>query len=219
MNRTQRIHFDTGDQRTSGIVTFPLAERIDRGVLLLHPHPLYGGSMDDFVTSSIERELLRLGLAAMRFNFRPVEPGTTYAGLSGAISDALAAWEVFRDAAMTQDIGFIGYSFGGSVALHLAALHSPSFLITLSASYRLASEVDSIDERLEAITCPVLLVHGSGDRVVPISEQEKIAKLIGSENVRTLTVKGEGHFYNRYLRTVLDEVIDFVNSLGQQSKC
>ncbi len=167
--------------------------------------------MNDYVIGAVERLLLDAGMTTMRFNFRPVEPGTTYAGVKGAVEDALNALDVFISMTGLPHVGVVGYSFGGSVALHLAALREIEFLVALSASYTLASEVVSMEDRFSAITCPVLLIHGDSDRVVPPTDMQALVSLLDNAEISTVRLDGEGHFYNMHLDMALDEVRTFVS--------
>ncbi|MCF2136246.1 MAG: dienelactone hydrolase family protein [Candidatus Thorarchaeota archaeon] len=207
-----KIVVSVGPQRLHGIISFP-NRPASCAVLVLHPHPLYGGTMDDLVTSEVERTLLDVGLITMRFNFRAAEPGTSYVGAAGAIDDALAALDVLRDKVHVDKVGVVGYSFGGSVALHIAAIRDVGFLITLSASYDIAAEVVSFVEHLSSIICPTLLIHGSNDLVVPSSDLHRLGMMLENTRVQKILLAGEGHFYHRSLGEALDGILSFVASL------
>jgi uncharacterized protein len=90
------------------------------GVVLCHPHPLYGGEMNNNVVVAVSQNLSERGIAAFRFNFRGV-------GLSeGVFDDGVGEQDDLR-AALTvlagraeinpNRLGVMGYSFGGMVAL------------------------------------------------------------------------------------------------------
>ncbi|MHA1246661.1 MAG: alpha/beta hydrolase [Candidatus Thorarchaeota archaeon] len=209
---SRQVSFAVDGSTLTGIITEPESHR-GLGALLLHPHPLYGGTMDDVVTLSIERCLLRLGVATMRFNFRGAVSAPTYRGVAGAIDDALAAESVLRSQTAIERVGIVGYSFGGSVALHVAALRSPEFLCTVSASYDIAAEVGDVAERLASLQCPVLMIHGSADSVVPVEDLDRIRSFIQSGSVAPVVVEGAGHFYHHGLHNLEAAVTDFVSRL------
>ncbi|MHA1772442.1 MAG: alpha/beta hydrolase [Candidatus Thorarchaeota archaeon] len=208
MNK-HHIVVSIGPHHLRGIISFP-GGTASCAALILHPHPLYGGTMDDLVTTRVERVLLDAGLIIMRFNFRAAEPGTSYVGVTGAIDDTLVALDVLRKEAHVDNVGVIGYSFGGSVALHIAALREVLFLITLSASYDIAAEVVSFDEHLSSITCPTLLIHGSNDRIVSPSDLARLGTMLENAQVQKVLLTGEGHFYHRRLDEALNGIRDFV---------
>jgi pimeloyl-ACP methyl ester carboxylesterase len=113
----------------------------------------------------------------------------------------MAALTFMKSAVRTDDIGLAGYSFGGSVALHLANQIPVRFLVTLSASYEILKEYMLGIERLESIDCPTLLLHGANDLTVPVRDLDKIASLLPNAQPTVFRLDGLGHFYER-----LDEV-------------
>ncbi len=195
------------------IVTVP--QWSQGGALLLHPHPLYGGCKEDRIVLATEETLLSLGVATLRFDFRGPPSGLPYAGVDGAIDDALSAMDEMRShlrsASQHPDIGVVGYSFGGSVALHIAGLTSVSFLVTISASYDIAADVPLLAERLSAITCPVLLLHGDRDSVVSVSDVTRIASLMDNADPLVRTIEGADHFYNWGLDEMTTVLRQFVS--------
>ena len=183
---------------------------IGKGVLILHPHPLYGGNMDNPVVLTLEKVLLEAGYTTLRFDFRGASSAPQgYSGVSGAVMDASNAANLLlaRD---IREFGIAGYSFGGSTALQYASLHPPLFLITLSASFGLVSEESFDTTRLSKIDCPTLMFHGQSDRMVPPTDIEMISKLIGSEEVDTVFLEREGHFYQTSLGRVMEKVSTFL---------
>jgi len=89
--------------------------------VVCHPHPLYGGTMDNKVVTTVARALQDAGMPTLRFNFRGVgaSDGAFDQG-SGetADADAVAAWGAERWPGRTLVIA--GFSFGAYVALRLA---------------------------------------------------------------------------------------------------
>ncbi|MHA2424318.1 MAG: alpha/beta hydrolase [Candidatus Thorarchaeota archaeon] len=183
------------------------------GVLLLHPHPRYGGDMDNHIVVTLEDILSRFGLTTMRFNFRGTSSSSgQYSGPRGALLDAQEASEFMRLELEVEKIGVIGYSFGGSIALGLATLIDAEFLVTFSASLSLLLETGVAIEELKRIVCPVLLLHGTSDRVVPFSDMHNISQKIGGL-VERVTSESEGHFYTRTLPELSKEVVKFVSKV------
>ncbi|MHA1907913.1 MAG: alpha/beta hydrolase, partial [Candidatus Thorarchaeota archaeon] len=112
-----------------------------KGVLLLHPHPLYGGDMNSHVIRALEDALSHGGFTTLRFDFRGVHPSDgAYTGLAGAIIDATSALAFLREELSIDQLGLIGYSFGGSTALGLAQNTELDFLVTISASLAILKE-------------------------------------------------------------------------------
>ncbi|OYU72999.1 MAG: alpha/beta hydrolase, partial [Burkholderiales bacterium PBB5] len=93
-----------------------------RGVAVLcHPHPQFGGTMDNKVVQTLARAFVQLGYRAVRFNFRGVggSAGAWDEG-RGEIDDALAVIAAQRAAAPGLPLALGGFSFGGYVAANAA---------------------------------------------------------------------------------------------------
>jgi len=183
---------------------------IGKGALILHPHPLYGGNMDNPVVLALENELLKAGYTTLRFDFRGTSSSPQgYSGVPGAVVDVSNAVNLL----LSRDIheyGIVGYSFGGSTALRFATENHPLFLITLSASFELVSEGVFDTTQLSKVICPILMFYGQFDRMVPPADIETMSKLIGSNEIETVSIEGEGHFYQRSLERVMDKVRTFL---------
>ncbi len=83
--------------------------------VLCHPHPLYGGSLDDQVLGFLEQGCLQAGVAAVRFNFRGVgDSEGSHDGGGGEVDDLVAVCEWARDRALPLVV--CGYSFGAGIA-------------------------------------------------------------------------------------------------------
>lgn len=86
------------------------------GVVITHPHPLFGGSMNNNVVWTAERAFHTRGFATLCFNFRSVGRSTgTYGGGEAEVDDVAAALDFLR--ARTPGPHYlVGYSFGAFVA-------------------------------------------------------------------------------------------------------
>jgi alpha/beta superfamily hydrolase len=86
------------------------------GVVITHPHPLFGGSMANNVVWTAARAFGARGMAALRFNFRGVERSTgTYGGGVEETADVAAAL-AFLKSRTPGPYYLVGYSFGAFVA-------------------------------------------------------------------------------------------------------
>jgi len=200
--------------RLQGVLTTP--PTLCAGALLLHPHPLYGGCKEDRVITAVEAIMNELGIATLRFDFRGVHSNAAYAGVHGAVEDALAAMHTLQNRlGATEDLplGVAGYSFGASVGLHAAALRDVAFVISISASHSIAAEISGLEDRLSAISCPVLLVHGDRDMVVPVSDARTLAEMLDNTHPAVRIIFGEGHFFHRALSEVTAVVRRFLEEV------
>ena len=171
--------------------------------------------MNDRVIVTLESTLLALGFDSLRFGFR----GSTttpegYAGVAGALEDAEAARAALTDKLSPEQVVYVGYSFGGSVALRLAARLPPAALVTLSASTVLAQEDGFGINELSSIGCPTLLLHGSDDRMIPLGDANALMKAIGP-SANSMILEDGDHFYTRTLGAASEAVSAFLaDTLG-----
>src|SRR5438445_631443 len=87
------------------------------GIVICHPHPLYGGDMDNPVVVRVQEVCAELGLATLRFNFRSVGGSTgSHANGVGEQDDAVAALHVLAKTVGDRPLAIAGYSFGARVA-------------------------------------------------------------------------------------------------------
>jgi alpha/beta superfamily hydrolase len=186
-----------------------------RGVVLLHPHPLFGGDMENHVVRSLERVFLEEEYSTLRFDFRGASTTPQgYSGVGGAITDALNAIEFLKFHTKVSEVGIVGYSFGASTAIRLASLKTPPFVVSLSASKDMISEGGFDIRRLSSIECPVLLFHGQSDRMIPSDDLDFLTEVIGLEHEDSVILEGEGHFYERTLPLVVSTIRVFIRNLS-----
>jgi alpha/beta superfamily hydrolase len=162
--------------------------------IVCHPHPLQGGTMHNKVVTIVERALLELGLAVVRFNFRGIgkSEGEHDNGI-GETEDlvAIAAW--LRKVGPGDVLWLGGFSFGGYVALRATARLQPAQLILV------APPVGRWDfAEFAAPTCPWLIVQGEDDEVV-----DPKAVFAWAESVKPaphlVRMPETGHFFHRRL--------------------
>ena len=211
--KSESVRISSEGQTLHGVLSHGGSD-VKPGVVLLHPHPLYGGDMDNHVVTTLERVLLEAEFPTLRFDFRGASTSPQgYSGVSGAVTDALNAIDFLKSHIGVSDVGIVGYSFGASTALRLALLRPPPFLITLSASCDLVSE-DGFDiKNLVDIECPIMMFHGRSDQMIPIHDLTVLAEAIGLEKTNKVVLDGEGHFYQRTLPDVVTSVRKFISGL------
>lgn len=159
--------------------------------VICHPHPLYGGSMDNKVVTTLASCCTRAGLAALRFNFRGVgaSEGHFDQGV-GETEDTLAVLDWLLDATGAREHVLLGFSFGGLVAVRSAMQRRPVQLVTVAPALHYLG-----NKGLVGPGSPWLLVHGRDDDVVGCADT--IARVQGLQppvDVRLLD--GVGHFYH-----------------------
>ena len=133
-----------------------------RYAVICHPHPLFGGTMQNKVVYTLARAVRELGCAALRFNFRGVgRSAGAYDNAVGETEDAqaVAAWGAARFPG--AELWSLGFSFGSFVAYGLALREGATRLVTV------APPVQRFDfSTLPVPTCPWLVVQGDADELV-----------------------------------------------------
>jgi hypothetical protein len=127
-----------------------------------HPHPLYGGTMQNKVVHTLARAAQDQGITSLRFNFRGVGgSGGTHDNGVGESDDAAAVADWCRRELGAEKLWALGFSFGSYVALRLAAARDARLLVTI------APPVQRFDfAKLEVPRCPWLVVQGDADELV-----------------------------------------------------
>ncbi len=118
----EKITFTSGDLVLEGLYT---GASSDRGVVVTHPHPLYGGDMYNPVVQTVADAYIQAGFSCLQFNFRGVGRSTgQFDNGRGEQGDVIAAVSWLTDRG-SVDIGLAGYSFGSWVNAHIAVEMAP----------------------------------------------------------------------------------------------
>jgi alpha/beta superfamily hydrolase len=182
--------------------------------VIAHPHPLFGGTMDNKVITTLARTYTDAGMAAFRFNFRGVgaTEGTHDEG-RGETEDMLAVIEYARRTIGELPLHLAGFSFGGAIALRSSSRVDFAQLILVAPGFRriLAHGMDvapdPADPNLGApdrhTTTNTLVVHGDLDDTAPLADSLAWAT---AREVPVAIVPGGEHFFHRKLH-VLREIV------------
>jgi alpha/beta superfamily hydrolase len=175
--------------------------------VVCHPHPLYGGTMDNKVVTTVARALNDAGMPTVRFNFRGVgaSAGAYGEGVGEtADADAVASWGAKRWAG--QGLVLAGFSFGAYVMLRLAQQRVPRYLVAVAPALELFDAFG-----MAAPRCPWLVVQGDADDVV---DPAKIINWVSGldPKPRLVVLPGAGHLFHGRLRELRDAVVDAIRS-------
>ena len=175
----------------------------DKGVVIAHPHPLYGGSMDSNVVEAIHEGFHKSGFTTVRFNFRGVGgSGGTYDEGEGEVDDLLSSVRFLRDRLSPEGrIVLAGYSFGAWISAKAAAKAGPVdglFLVAYPFAF-----YDT--EPLRAYSGPVSFVAGTLDEIGPAHDLTEFYKTIPITR-KHLKVLPTDHFFWGKER----EIVDFI---------
>jgi alpha/beta superfamily hydrolase len=179
-------------------VDLDLPRDAPRGLALIaHPHPLFGGTMDNKVVQTLARAFLALGYKTARPNFRGVgQSSGVHDEGRGEVDDMLDVIDHFAPLAEGQRIVLAGFSFGAYVQTHVAkALTERSrapfgvVLVGLSVS------------RVPPAPMPpdTLLIHGENDDTVPLAAVLDWARPL---DLAVSVVPGTDHFFHHRLTLV-----------------
>jgi uncharacterized protein len=140
----------------------PPDARGDVVAVCCHPHPLYGGTMQNKVVHTLARSCQDQRVPSVRFNFRGVGASEgKYDDGAGESDDAAAVADWARRETGATRLWALGFSFGGFVAYRLAARSGAALLVTV------APPVQRFDfTRLPAPGCPWLVLQGDADELV-----------------------------------------------------
>lgn len=181
--------------------------------IVLHPHPLHGGNMNNRVVFIMFNTFVERGFSVLRFNFRGVgrSQGAFDNGV-GELSDAAYAFDWMQQFNSNSPFCWIGgYSFGALISMQLM-MRRPEIEGFVSISPPAGTEDFSF-----LAPCPSsgLIIHGDTDAHIPLDAVKKLAqKLDGQKNisVNLSIVKGADHFYKDNMDNLSKEVASYLDN-------
>jgi hypothetical protein len=210
MKRT-RVNFFSGQLVLEGILAIPKGTGPFPAVVVCHPHPLYGGSMENNVVNSLSEAVTRASLVSLKFNFRGV------GGSQGEFSQGIGEQEDVRAAIAflgtrqeidSTRIGVVGYSAGAAFALPaifdnfrvqaLAAVSPPLGMLDFGFLNRCLK--------------PKFFVSGSRDELVPAAQFLQFCQSLAEPKEYEL-VEGADHFWWGYESELAVKVSDFFSKV------
>jgi hypothetical protein len=205
----EKITFLSGRYRLEG---YWQAGARDKGVVITHPHPLYGGTMDNPIVESVQSTFQQDGYATLRFNFRGAggSQGNFDNGL-GEQDDVRAAIAYIENMNVSA-IDLAGYSFGAWVNAGVAADSRTS----IEAMMMISPPVGFIEfENVNELSCLKLVVTGSRDDIAPVNQ---IRDLMPAWNpdAQFKIIEGCDHFYSGHLDKLQSILTSFLQSQETQ---
>ncbi len=175
--------------------------------VVLHPHPLYGGTLHNKVAHRVASTLFSMGAAVLRFNFRGVgkSAGTHDRGI-GELADAHVAlrWLAARHPGARQWVA--GFSFGSWVASRLAA-SEPAVEQLLMVAPPVHTQAF---EEMQTSPVPKRIVQGTADVTCPPANLMRVLPTWAPP--RTLVeVEGATHFFDKQLPQLADAVRELMS--------
>ena len=204
---TQRLTLTGSAGTIEAAIDHP--EGTPRGVAIIaHPHPLFGGTMDNKVVQTIARAFAQTGWRAVRFNFRGVgaSVGVHDEG-RGELEDMLAV--VAQTAPADQPLALAGFSFGAFVTSHAVAslwasrpVEKLVLVGTATSRWSVATLPPEVHER-------TLTVHGELDDTVPLASVMDWAR---PQVLPVTVVPAGGHFFHGQLPLLKNLVLRHLRS-------
>jgi uncharacterized protein len=191
--KEEHITFPSGGLMLEAMIAKRGSSTPERGAVVCHPHPLYGGSMYNNVVEAALEAMWRLDWATLRFNFRGVgQSEGEHSGGNGEADDAAAAVDFLaRELAVSsQKIVLAGYSFGA-----MAALNAAPRLADLGALMLIALPLRMTEAgALQQFKAPIILAAGDYDNYCPASQLQALHQALGSR-VQLKIIRGADHFF------------------------
>lgn len=175
--------------RIEAIGACPTGAAACASAVVLHPHPLFGGTMHNKVVTTLARAFQELGLHTVRFNFRGTgaSDGSFDHG-EGESADLMAVLAWLRAHRPHDELWLAGFSFGGYVAVRSAEAARAARLITVAPSVNLYDAPQAPD-------IPWLLIQGEQDEVVPVAAVRDWVNGLGTRPDMVL-MPDAGHFFH-----------------------
>ena len=179
-----------------------------RGVAVIaHPHPLFGGTMDNKVVQTLARAFVQAGYTAVRFNFRGVGASAgEYDAGKAELQDLLA---VVQQVAPEGPIALAGFSFGAFVTSHALAQLWPEGRV------QKAVLVGTAASRFDVAPVPAdahektLVIHGEADDTVELSAVMNWAR---PQILPVTVIPQVGHFFHGQLPLLKSLVVRHLQS-------
>ncbi len=196
-SKTLRVSFAGAAGLIEGLRDEPelsVGQRPVGTAVIAHPHPLFGGTMENKVVQTLARAFVHAGWVVLRFNFRGV-------GASAGVHDAGRAecedfLAVVEQGAEHGALALAGFSFGAFVTSHVATRLSSHrdvqklvLVGTATSRFDVAPVASELHER-------TLVVHGESDDTVLLSSVMDWAR---PQSLPVMVVPGVGHFFHGQL--------------------
>jgi alpha/beta superfamily hydrolase len=182
--------------------------------VVMHPHPQYGGDMDNHVVLTLCDALRRAGASSLRFNFRGTGRSEgEHDGGRGETDDAKAALAFMRERLPDVPMVLAGYSFGAAVAtaaVATAAVAARATSVDLAALILVSPPLGMVPLPAIPSTLNTLIVTGSRDTIAPAEPMRALA----SDCIQVAVVEGADHGWWPGVEDLSRAVTMFVRGLG-----
>jgi len=202
-----RVSFSSGGLVLEGILAIPEGAGSLPAVIVCHPHPLYGGSMDNNVVCNLSETLTQASLASFKFNFRGV--GESQGGFGQGIGEredveaAISFISTVKEVD-SKRIGLAGYSAGAGFALPVGFNDD-----RIKALVAVSPPLTMFDfDFLKSCPKPKFLISGSRDDLIPADQFLEFCRNL-PEPKEYESIEGADHFWWGYESSLSAKVTAF----------
>lgn len=180
--------------------------------IVLHPHPQFGGTMNNRIVYNLHYAFHNMGFSVLRFNFRGVgrSQGEYDEGI-GELSDAASALDYLQSMNQNAKHCWVaGFSFGAWIGMQLL-MRRPEITGFISVS----PPANRYDFSFLA-PCPSsgLIISGAADRVAPPEDTHELVERLHEQKGITIThseINGAGHFFEEpHMDNMIGQVTEYV---------
>ena len=198
---SQKFYLDGDAGKMQCLLDLP--DDAPRGIALVaHPHPLYGGTMENKVAQTLARTFVTLGYAVARFNFRGVgESEGVYDDGKGEVDDMAIMYEHMRARYPDLPVTLAGFSFGTFV--------QAQFALRLEAEGRAPERLVLVGTAagkwpMPAVPQDTILIHGEQDDTITMQQVFDWARPL---DIPVIIIPGADHFFHRRLGHIKNLVV------------
>ena len=187
-------------------VETPAQDIGDRCAVICHPHPQYGGTMDNKVVHTLAAGFRECGIPSVRFNFRGVgDSDGAFDNGRGECDDLEAVFDYAQQRFSDRGMWLGGFSFGAGIAARVADRVASVGLILVAPPVSM--------DCFSGVTLPggTLVVHGDRDELIPLDAVEQWLEHRGLAH-RLQMVAGADHFFHGELRALRQMVVAHVSA-------
>ena len=193
--------------RLEAILKEPREQPPTGAALVLHPHPLGGGTMHNKVVFRAAAALNDAGLITLRINFRGVGQSTgEHDEGRGEREDVRAGLDYLAANYPGQEITLCGFSFGARVGLEVGIADD-----RVTRMIAIGAPVDKYDFGfLAQCRKPILFVHGEHDEYGGIGKVREVVARIQNAQTELRIIAGAGHFFDDQLSELKMAITDWM---------
>jgi alpha/beta superfamily hydrolase len=162
----------------------------EKSAIITHPHPLYGGSMENPVVELLQEQLTAKGYSTLRFDFRQVKMDGND---EDSIRDLEAAIWFLKEQGVGNNLLLAGYSYGSWI--NTSAISKG---LKVADTIMISPPIAFLDyKNIETLSSPGLVITGSNDEIAPPELVKKNAARWNPQ-LNMEIINGCDHFYGGY---------------------